>query len=185
MFQIRRSTFETNSSSTHAVCISAVLDDSQGSLQYHKNIGEIDFELGKFCWDFRDLDMLDSKASYLYTTAVMLAKSEHESNQKYCLENIKDVWRDWFAKLGITAVFEEPDTKQIEYSDGYKMDDFYIDHQGLMPKFLDLMITCEDSFLRYLFNFDSFVLMGHDNTCRFKVKIDVDYKHQAFYSVED
>lgn len=42
--QVRRGTFETNSSSTHAICITK-------SEYRHNSFSHIDFEIGEFGWE--------------------------------------------------------------------------------------------------------------------------------------
>ena len=57
--QIRRSVYETNSSSTHAICISKNND--------YKKRDYIEFETGEFGWEWDTYETVHSKASYLIT----------------------------------------------------------------------------------------------------------------------
>lgn len=58
--QIRRSCFETNSSSTHAICI-AKADVDKSSFPNH-----VTFTHGDFGWENEEYWSLWSKASYFY-----------------------------------------------------------------------------------------------------------------------
>lgn len=58
--QIRRGTFETNSSSTHAICITKSNADME-NLPSH-----VTFTRGEFGWENAEYSDLWSKASYLY-----------------------------------------------------------------------------------------------------------------------
>ena len=58
--QIRKGTFETNSSSLHALCISE-------NSYYPTNLPDvIYFGRGEYAWDFGILESTEEKASYLY-----------------------------------------------------------------------------------------------------------------------
>lgn len=67
--QIRKSVFETNSSSTHAICITKKKDN-------YKIPKHIDFEFGEFGWMYEEYSDTHNKASYLITAIFSFNKSE-------------------------------------------------------------------------------------------------------------
>lgn len=76
--QIRRSVFETNSSSTHAICI------SKGD---YNIINHIDFDVGDFGWECETYRSLYGKASYLIIAILDLDK---ETSDNY-LNKLTDI----------------------------------------------------------------------------------------------
>lgn len=71
--QIRKSVFETNSSSTHAICITKKKDN-------YKIPKHIDFEFGEFGWECDEYHDTRNKASYLITAIFSFNKSEVDEN---------------------------------------------------------------------------------------------------------
>ena len=78
--QVRRGAFETNSSSTHAICITK-------SKYRHNSFSHIDFETGEFGWENDEYDSLYNKASYLITAILSFDKDEADEN----LQKLKDI----------------------------------------------------------------------------------------------
>lgn len=140
--QTRQGVFETNSSSTHAICISK--DHIYSNLPEH-----VDFEHGEFGWECRKYDDVNSKASYLYQAIYDMYDGD-ERNEK--LEHIKVVLNSH----GVACIFNDPSAKV--------WDDGYIDHVGEddMPDWLENMMSDDDALLTYLFG-DAFVITGNDN----------------------
>lgn len=68
MKQIRQNVFETNSSSTHSICVAknATLDIPDS----------LYFEFGEFGWEHGILQSMEDKASYLYTGLMRTDKEE-------------------------------------------------------------------------------------------------------------
>ena len=138
--QIRRSVFETNSSSTHSICISkkpAAIRDF------------IHFRIGEFGWENDCVDTTD----YLYTAIL----EQYEADE--LLERLKEI----LDNHSIEYEFEEPsyDTS----SDGqYKwLNDGYIDHANETRDFIFAVLNDEDMLMRCLFGADSCVYTGNDN----------------------
>lgn len=141
--QIRRGAFETNSSSTHAICITKSDVDKSNLPNY------VEFEHGEFGWEVSEYWSLYSKASYLYQ-AICDCCYDEENNKKEMLDKITDVLN----KYGISCNFE-PD-KDKTWGDGY------IDHGYETIDFVKAVLSDEDKLLRYLFG-DSIVITGNDN----------------------
>ena len=140
--QIRRGCFETNSSSTHAICI-AKADVNKESFPIH-----VTFTHGEFGWENEEYSDLWSKASYLYQ-AICCCYEEDEKQEK--LDKITEM----LGEYGISCDFE-PD-KDKQWGDGY------IDHGYGTIGFVDAVLEDCDKLLRYLFG-DSMVITGNDNS---------------------
>lgn len=90
MKQIRRSVFETNSSSTHSVTI---LHNGleKNDMRVHED-GYIHTEIGEFGWEIADYKAQEDRLSYLVT---MLAEKNGMyrwwSNKKSAKENVKEL----------------------------------------------------------------------------------------------
>jgi len=155
---IRRNVFETNSSSTHSLCVTKnnILDQKQESLN---------FSIGEFGWEENTLDSPSEKASYLYT-AILVCDGKMD-----CLESVKNALNN----NGIEYEFEEPN-----FDDEYRyLNNGYIDHSGEIYDFLDIC-NDEDKIMRFLFSSESFILTGNDNADS-DVEINVDYDHEEYY----
>lgn len=149
--QIRKSVFETNSSSTHAICITKKKDD-------YKIVNHIDFEFGEFGWMCKEYSNTYSKASYLITA--IFSFNKNEADEKLArLKNILD-------SHNITYSIPKPKvksytwgrTKHFYYELGYN----YIDHSGETKNFVDAVLSDSEKLFRYLFG-DSFIVTGNDN----------------------
>ena len=81
--QIRKSVFETNSSSTHAICITKKKDN-------YKLPDHIDFEFGEFGWECKEYEDTYNKASYLITAIFSFSKSEADKK----IAQLKNVLSD-------------------------------------------------------------------------------------------
>lgn len=80
--QIRMGVFETNSSSTHAICITKKKDN-------YKIPKHIDFEFGEFGWECDEYSDICNKASYLITAIFSFSKSKVDEKLAQ-LKNILD-----------------------------------------------------------------------------------------------
>lgn len=134
---IRKGVFETNSSSVHSICI------AKKNVTGYK--GEhVDFYLGKYGWEFGSA----SPADYLYT-AIMCQPDGEEFLDK--LKSILD-------EKGITYSFQP-----INKTNGY-MRYGGIDHSYDTRNFVDAVLSDKDMLMRYLFNPDTSVYTGNDNS---------------------
>lgn len=141
MKQIRRGVFETNSSSTHSICIS----------KEPVTIGKhIHFGIGEYGWEN---DCVDDTASYLYTAILCM----HDSDE--LLEELKNI----LDKHSIEYEFEEPSYYPDDPEDEYKYLRYgYIDHAYEARDFIDAVLSDEDMLMRYLFG-SSYIYTGNDN----------------------
>jgi hypothetical protein len=157
--QIRKSVFETNSSSTHSICIAK---------QKPERIPEvIHFGIRNFGWEWRTL-YGQEKANYLYT--MILGQPNHrESMQK--LVKLLD-------KIGVQYQFEEPVFEKIGKFEF--LDNGSIDHASEGADFVNAVLHSQSRLERYLFSDGSFIKTGNDNDDG-TVEIDVNYPHEEYY----
>lgn len=139
MIQIRNGVFETNSSSTHSICIQKKPVDADYSY--------IAFHTGEYGWGER----IVSLGNYLYT-AILCLDPEGEKGYLSKLKSILDAHH-------IHYEFESP-----EYdSKWHCYDDCYIDHCNEATTFVEAILSDEDLLLKGLFGEDSAVYTGNDN----------------------
>lgn len=163
--QIRQGVFETNSSSTHSICIA-----KNTELNIPKSLH---FQFGEFGWECDILHSVGEKASYLYTGLIA-------NNRKGDFDRIIQFLKD----KGIEVTAEEPIYKKFTYegNDGgeYAENGGYVDHSDEMAEFLDAVCQDEGQLMRYLFSNLSFIITGNDNDDE-DVSIDVSYEYDGYY----
>lgn len=152
MKQVRQNVFETNSSSTHSICIA--------KNQLVEFPEKIIFEGGEFGWEIDTLDTIQEKTSYLYTGF-------------YANDRLND-----FQKVVSLLKLKGIEIDLIEIPKGSY--NYYIDHSDELNDFLTMILKNEENLMSFLFSPLSFILTGNDN-CECDVNINVDYDHEAFY----
>ena len=140
MKQVRRNVFETNSSSTHSICIAK---DPVTAGKY------IRFGIGEYGWENDCVNTAD----YLYTAIL-----EHDN-----ADELLDKLKNTLDRYSIEYAFEEP--KYITSSDGTSkwLEYGYIDHSYETSDFIDAVLSDDDMLIRCLFG-DSCVYTGNDNS---------------------
>jgi hypothetical protein len=151
--KVRQNVFETNSSSTHSICIA-----KNSTLELPK---QVEFKFGEFGWEKRTLNSVLKKASYLYTGL----------KDNYRLEDIEKI-KQYLTNKNIEYHFEE--SKEDRWNNGY------VDHSDELTDFLDYVCSSENNLLDYLFSPLSFILTGNDNN-NHDVSIKVNYEHDKFF----
>jgi len=158
--QVRKNVFETNSSSTHSICISK----KSVNVDADRVIG---FEIGEYGWEHSCVDATD----YLYT-AIMCFDDRDELLKKLT---------DTLDKNNIKYYLGEAEIHTSEYNGkSYTyLDNGYIDHYGGTREFVDAVLNDEGMLMRLLFG-NSCVYTGNDNS-------DADYsgKDIAEETIED
>ena len=155
--QIRRSVYETNSSSTHAICIAK----DEYELKDH-----IDFHTGEYGWECEEYGDLDNKASYLIT-AILSMDKEYADEKLTRLKDILDEYEITYtiAELNVKS-YEYGKEKHYYYDIGYD----YIDHAGELKSWLDDLLSDSDKLFRYLFG-NSIIITGNDNGDSYRDKM--------------
>ena len=134
MLQIRHGVFETNSSSTHSICISKThVDVPKGKKIY--------FTFGKYGWDDRTVG---DTASYLYTGIY---------GDEGALTKLKSILDKW----GVEYEFEQPRDSGWGY-----LEHGYVDHSEGLREFVFAVLSDEDLLARYLFG-NACIYTGNDN----------------------
>lgn len=168
MKKIRQNVFETNSSSTHSICIAKDVE-----LELPESIH---FEFGEFGWENDTLYSMWEKASYLYTGFIANNRQEDFNNIVTILEN-----------KGIEVTYEEPIYSKHSYKDGDRVIEYthcdnggYIDHSYELIDFLNDIYSDETKLLNFLFSSLSFIITGNDND-DYDVDINVSYSYDEYY----
>jgi hypothetical protein len=163
MKNIRQGVFETNSSSTHAICVS-INQETEIPKSLH-------FEFNEFGWEYRELRSMEQKASYLYTGLFHNEREEDIKNIVFTLQN-----------MGIEVTCEEPafnDDSKYPYNCGY------IDHDDGLREFLDAICGSEEQLTQFLFSPFSYILTGNDNNGPGSddegIKITAPYSYHSYY----
>ena len=139
MKQIRRNVFETNSSSTHSICISKA-PATAGKHLY--------FGIGEYGWENDCVDIAD----YLYTAIL------EQSDSEDLLEQLKDM----LDKHSIEYEFEEPKYETSSDGEYQWLAEGYIDHSYDTRDFINAVLSDDDLLMRCLFG-NSCVYTGNDN----------------------
>lgn len=143
MIQIRRGVFETNSSSTHSICIPK---------KTKRIVNEVYFGIGEYGWAHGSADPV----SYLYT-AILNLNPYNEDEVEEKLEKLTNILDDH----GIVYKFEKPKLKKDSWSGEPYLDIGYIDHVGELCEFVEAVLNDEDMLLHYLSEGE--VYTGSDN----------------------
>ena len=151
MIKIRNGCFETNSSSVHAMIVTKEKTDVEPSNKF------VHFGLGEFGWEENGYYDPDEKASYFYTAACAVMNRD-----------VKDEITALLKPYGIKCKFDRPVfnsyTSSYDGSVHIYLDNGSIDHDYECKKFVDAMMNDSDMLVRFLFNDDSFVQTGNDNS---------------------
>ena len=143
MINIRKGLFETNSSSTHAICIGK--DNNNLVIP-----SELTFQVGEFGWENEVYYDVNTLASYLYTALTSWYGGKELTN------HINHIYT-LLGHNGCEATFIEPSVGAWGITDGY------IDHSEGLNEFLNKVLSSDKALLRYLFSPDSFIITGNDN----------------------
>lgn len=164
MINIRKGLFETNSSSTHAICI--------GKNNHNLEIpSELTFQVGEFGWENEVYGDTTTLASYLYTALTGYYSGKELTkyiNHIYTL----------LGHNGCKATFIEPSVDEWGFADGC------IDHSEELGDFLNKVLSSDKALLRYLFSPDSFIVTGNDNDDWWYDYMEDFYKSQNNDNVE-
>ena len=142
MRQIRKGTFETNSSSTHSLAI------PKDNVKYPKSIS---FHLGEFGWGWEEEDPAD----YLYTAICTASETneEFQERMKFLISALEE--------NNISYTFEAPRWEK----DGAYLTKGYIDHSYDLTEFLQEVFSSKEKLLNFVCG--GLVFTGNDN-CDFE-----------------
>lgn len=145
---IRNGTFETNSSSTHAI---AIVKDND-----YKVPKNVSFNFGEFGWEYTVYRSTSDKASYLYTM-IQYFDGEYVAEFNNKNEYISKI-KEYLDEEGITYEFEESTVNDYGWDEHG-----YVDHGLDNPDIVDDILKDKETFFRFLFDERSYVSTGNDN----------------------
>lgn len=169
MKQIRKGVFETNSSSTHSICIA-----KNPELTIPESIH---FEFGEFGWEENKLRSAEEKASYLYTG---LVANDKFSEAEKIFEILRSKGIEVTAEVPVQEkrIYTNSEGGQTEYT--HSENTGYIDHSYELGEFLNAICSDEDKLMSYLFSDLSFIITGNDNS-ESNIDINVGYPYDEYY----
>lgn len=171
MVKIRKGTFETNSSSTHSICICK--EDRGLSIPERISINLKDYEFG---WEYDKYYGTDEKLAYIIMG--LLGKTYYADFIEGCndLKRLLETIGKWVKSVNIQGLeMTMYDGKTyLEESDGY------VDHASEMGELLEAILADEDLLKRYLFSTDSIIFTGNDNEDGYP-NVHLGYEYEEFY----
>lgn len=166
MRQERCGVFETNSSSTHSICITR---NRRSKMIFPQKLF---IQCRDFGWEERRLDTPEDKAAYLYAAILTF----YDRND---VEIAKNKIYSILGDVGVDCCFEQAKYygKSTSWCENATIDHAY---DGDLQKFVENALKSSTRLLRFLFSGDSFIITGNDNVGT-DVNIYADYRHEQYY----
>lgn len=140
---VRKGTWETNSSSTHALCIKKTMPEKLPT--------EVYFSLGEFGWEQEIRNDYSTKAAYLHTAIYDMC---YEDRRMY--ETLKQEISKILTSYGVKAEWKEVETMS-DYN-------YYIDHSTELDDFVSDLLKNPELLIEWLFNSESLLVTDNDNS---------------------
>lgn len=170
MYSIRKGVFETNSSSTHSICVTK---ENEVKLDIPNKI-EIDLSEYEFGWEHRIVSSTEEKLAYLLLGMCGYKEMTKAIDNLYVL---MDLLKDKVEIINIRGIeFNKYKSEKIYYS----VDGGYVDHGNELQEFIDDLLLNKELLYNFLFSSNSFIITGNDNS-EIEVKIKVDYPHYEYF----
>ncbi len=151
----RKGVFETNSSSTHSICVAKAVTPPLPKV-FH-------FGLGEFGWEKEEYRSAEEKGEYLYTGLVCAFQAR-----------VSDL-KAHMGALGVPATYKNPESVSDFYG-------FYVDHGGELSDFVEGVLASPQSLASYLFSDLSYIRTGNDNSHDWEdIEIQEEYAHDLYY----
>lgn len=154
MINVRRGTFETNSSSTHSICICK--EDRGISIPERLEVNLKDYEFG---WECDKYNITEEKLAYIMFG--LLSRSYNEGFVSACKEikQLLDTIGQWVKSVHIEGL------EVVVYGGHSYLSEVegYVDHANEMGELIEALLEDEDLLKRYLFSSDSVIFTGNDN----------------------
>lgn len=176
MFNIRKETFETNSSSTHSICItkepSEFIDIPEEMTIELKNYN---YEFG---WESTMWDTPEEKLAYLIMG--IIDRSYRYDGITSSVADIEKIINSMHS-FGVKKVYIEG-LRIVNYDGTVYLDneDSYVDHGTELEDLIETVLNDESLLKSYLFDDRSFILGGNDNS-ELSFSINVDYPYIEIY----
>lgn len=155
--KIRKGTWETNSSSTHALVVKKEIPKELPLFAY--------FGLGDFGWEQAKYSDKDTKCCYLNTALFYRYVSYMEDKSKYYEYRNKVI--EILKSYGIHS--EWKDIEQIDAHDY----NYYVDHCDGLDEFIEIILDNPELLIDWLFNDESLLVTDNDNS-------EMEYYEEAF-----
>ena len=166
MKTIRNNVFETNSSSSHSLCIKANNKLNSSYLTVDDIDNYVHVEFGKFGWGYEETNDQYDKLSYLVTMLIETesngCKSIQDLYKTKGFNSINEVIKEYYKCDGIII---DSIVRPSSWDENYLNHDGYIDHQSCenystIQDFLDDWgVTIE----QFIFNSDIILIIDNDN----------------------
>lgn len=170
MFSIREGTFETNSSSTHSICIPK--EDAYMTIPKRLEINLNDYEFG---WEYEEYDSVEERFAYLIF-GITAGWQDTYLEQSQRLEKLLKTIGRYVETIKVRGL----DIVNYNNQTYYETYDGYVDHASELKEMVDTLLENEDMLKRYLFSDNTFILTGNDNADGYQ-EINVSYPHDEFY----
>lgn len=160
MKQIRRGVFETNSSSTHSICLAK---SWHGTLDNTSDF--ITLKIKKFYWDYQEIRKFEDKVNFLWT-AFIVAIFDNQSSYQYK------------AKAGLKCLLDILKKYKIYYDIDLSVlsEEIYIYiTSDTIAEILSIFYEEPDKMERFLLLSDSFAIISNDNEEDNRCAINIDY----------
>jgi hypothetical protein len=177
MINIRRNVFETNSSSTHSICVTK--SNKKVIIPKRIRINLADYEFG---WSFDKFYTTEFKLAYIAIGIFSYANIDMASAQiKLLLNYLQDfgVENVHIEGFGVNLYAPSLNMDKVMYFD---ITDGYVDHANDLKDFIGALLNDKELLKRYLFSEESFIITGNDNEYEEEdMAIKVTYDHDEFY----
>lgn len=170
MFKIRKGVFETNSSSTHSICVTK---ESEIKLDIPNEI-EIDLSEYEFGWEHRIVSSTEEKLAYLLLGMCGYQEMTKAMNNLHIL---LDLLKDKIEIIEIKGIEFHNYKKEELYC---SIDGGYVDHGDELQDFVNDLISNKELLYNFLFSSNSFIITGNDNS-GMGINIKVDYPHYEYF----
>ena len=178
MFSIRKGTFETNSSSTHSICVCTENEELEISEELEIDLNDYDH----FGWQKQTYTDLDHKLAYLIV-AILNCGVDFKTTGEYL-----DKLYDSLKTIGVTKLKVTGINIYMSSAFEYKCienDWCTIDHVDEITYFGKCCVENPELLKMFLFSDRSFINTGNDNgdeeTKNEYEEEDIPYKHESFF----
>lgn len=166
---IRKNAFETNSSSTHSICVGSTVNIGKEIFEKFSNKESHPYTVGQgeYGWEYEEYDSFADKLDYIFIYLESSRRDEeHCRYSEINFEEIPDYLRggtkfmdwlsDYFNSYGLEFHWK---LKPVgKYGGGY------IDHQSVgRGNDMEEILSSKQSILNYLFNEEVYVQTDNDN----------------------
>lgn len=171
MINIRQSTFETNSSSTHSICVCKEDETIKIPEKIKIILKDYNYEFG---WEYTKWDTPEEKLAYLILG--IIARSYYYTSYMGACAQI-DKLLNMLKELGVKDItISGLEISLYDSKICLSNENSYVDHASELGELIENILTNKEYLKNYLFSYKSFILGGNDNENGYP-NINVDYPH--------